>query len=935
MGSRDIRSITRALAALLFASALLSGCILGEDPAAIEGLDQSTGLPDVVEDVTVDTPEDVQETETSQCGDSDPAACGAACTDCTALSHVGDATCVAGGCGISACSDGFANCNGEISDGCENPESDDACGPECTSCLDRPNSLGGACSASACVLDCNSGRIDCDGNLQNGCEAASGPTVCGVAGACLDCTSLSNVSSAQCTGQTCAISVCDWGWLDCDGDPADGCEQPYDDGICGATCGIDCTALAGVEVSHCGGSYCAIVACQPGRRDANGQWADGCEKVCALGECWTDSYYPFTTANFAANGIGYLGSSGGLVYRSEDDGSTWYPIPTPLTGKVIHVSNNGSNVVVAIDETGSVVRSTDKGLTWQLVLLPLGVGTPLAAAGDGDLFVMVGHGVFLRSTDAGAIWTDLSSSVNGALLETVLVEGQFILMAGPDSGSGNILRSDNAGDLITTPTKPANGTVRFLVADGARIYAGGTGFLAYTENEGLSWTPVADVPALDWTSISVSGDSIVLLSGSQFVFRRSVGTAADPVSIIEGDSLVGVHLIGSEALLYGSNAGFGRVMQTVDGTPQTYTKRGLTYARNELTWLYEQGDLLLSGGGPEEFLLRSADDGVTWNLADTTATTRNVKLHRPALSGDVGIIAGETEEILRTSDAGLSWQPGNIGLLDTYNDTAFEAGVEPTALVVGSNAISVSVIVLTIGTDGTMYSVPINCASGSMCNITGKTGEGTTVVLAGVEAMMGTNNGEVVRGDADTTGSWKSGGTWATVLLPLGTNHSIRELEYDGTNVLILTDGAGAGSLIYQSTDDGATWTDGLTPDTPVFNGTLETPIASLKAWDWDGSVGVAVGDAGAMYKSEDGGTTWTKIETGSTANLTMVQVDGQNVIAAAPNGIIVFSPDLGTTVGETLIDLRGNLVGGLSIDSGRALLVAPFGQVLTSVVTP
>jgi len=89
------------------------------------------------------------------------------------------------------------------------------------------------------------------------------------------------------------------------------------------------------------------------------------------------------------------------------------------------------------------------------------------------------------------------------------------------------------------------------------------------------------------------------------------------------------------------------------------------------------------------------------------------------------------------------------------------------------------------------------------------------------------------------------------------------------------------------------------------------------------------------MYKSEDGGTTWTKIETGSTANLTMVQVDGQNVIAAAPNGIIVFSPDLGTTVGETLIDLRGNLVGGLSIDSGRALLVAPFGQVLTSVVTP
>lgn len=76
------------------------------------------------------------------------------------------------------CTDGYADCDGDPSDGCEvllatSVEHCGACGHACNN---------GTCDDGAC--ECKKGFIDCDGSPKNGCEAeiATDPDNCGTCG---------------------------------------------------------------------------------------------------------------------------------------------------------------------------------------------------------------------------------------------------------------------------------------------------------------------------------------------------------------------------------------------------------------------------------------------------------------------------------------------------------------------------------------------------------------------------------------------------------------------------------------------------------------------------------------------------------------------------------------------------------------------------------
>lgn len=110
---------------------------------------------------------------------------------------------------------------------------------------------GGAGGAGgvASTPDCASGFAECDGDLSDACEQdLSDPAACG--GCDISCTNAHG--EAACVEQTCA-PTCDDGYADCNGDPNDGCETPLvdNDEHCGA-CGRDCTSV---------GATCAVDTC--------------------------------------------------------------------------------------------------------------------------------------------------------------------------------------------------------------------------------------------------------------------------------------------------------------------------------------------------------------------------------------------------------------------------------------------------------------------------------------------------------------------------------------------------------------------------------------------------------------------------------------------------------------------------------------------------
>jgi alpha-tubulin suppressor-like RCC1 family protein len=210
--------------------------------------------------------------------------CGSSCVDVTSsLSHCGACgqscgganaiwACEVGGCVPIACNDGYADCNSVDVDGCEvdlrSLTHCGACGDVCA-----PPRATATCASGSCgIAACDDGYADCNGMPIDGCEVdLRSLTHCG---ACGDVCAPPR-ATATCASGTCGIAACDDGYADCNGMPIDGCEVDLRSLThCGA-CGDVCELARASET--CASETCRIAACDDGYADCNRVDADGCE----------------------------------------------------------------------------------------------------------------------------------------------------------------------------------------------------------------------------------------------------------------------------------------------------------------------------------------------------------------------------------------------------------------------------------------------------------------------------------------------------------------------------------------------------------------------------------------------------------------------------------------------------------------------------------
>ena len=227
------------------------------------------------------------------------------CGSCTSACNPPNAApaCTAGVCAVATCVTGFGDCDGNASNGCETDvrRSTASCGGCGRACPDRDNAFPG-CLAGACVWSCVTGFQDCDGNAANGCESdlRTDAANCGTCGrACAPAN-----GSGACMAGRCAVTACNTGFADCNGDPADGCEVNLqtDVGHCGA-CATACTAAGGVPA--CVAGVCGLSSCSAGRGDCDRMSSNGCETDLTTsptncGACGTACVLPNATTGCAA-----------------------------------------------------------------------------------------------------------------------------------------------------------------------------------------------------------------------------------------------------------------------------------------------------------------------------------------------------------------------------------------------------------------------------------------------------------------------------------------------------------------------------------------------------------------------------------------------------------------------------------------------------------
>jgi len=107
-------------------------------------------------------------------------------------------------------------------------------------------------------------------------------------------------------------------------------------------------------------------------------------------------------ATYAAGWIYFPAGVQGVVYKSTDFGATWESLPGTLPDTIFDVMADyeaGPRILCAT--TGGLYRSTDEGRTWYRVIAQRGLR---AVAGSGGHYAAAGDSGVWFSTDRGSTW---------------------------------------------------------------------------------------------------------------------------------------------------------------------------------------------------------------------------------------------------------------------------------------------------------------------------------------------------------------------------------------------------------------------------------------------------------------------------------------------------------------------------------------------------
>jgi len=178
--------------------------------------------------------------------------------------------CAMGRCGVGTCNAGFVDCDMNASNGCEvNTRGDinncGACGNRCPT----PSSGSASCINGVCGIGaCAPGTADCDMNVSTGCETNTNNSLsnCGACGRV--CPTPTN-GTAVCTAGVCGLGSCNTGFGNCDGIASNGCEANLNTSVshCGG-CGRTCAAPTGGSVTCVAGA--CVQACPSGQQNCGG-----------------------------------------------------------------------------------------------------------------------------------------------------------------------------------------------------------------------------------------------------------------------------------------------------------------------------------------------------------------------------------------------------------------------------------------------------------------------------------------------------------------------------------------------------------------------------------------------------------------------------------------------------------------------------------------
>ena len=700
--------------------------------------------------------------------------------------------------------------------------------------------------------------------------------------------------------------------------------------------------------------------------DAGATWAPAMNGIVG-----SVSYgYPLAVDADAAGTL-YTVDSTGHVYRSTDGAGNWlqtgYVLPpvatisqinqitdAPGSTTRVYVSTVASGILASNDSgvsfgslNGSGANQLPSSVPFQVIAVdPANPNNLLAGTGFADFGAGADVASVFRSTDGGATWSGVLIAAPGS------GETYYSSVAAISFGTGGevyaiadqeVFRSANGG--ATWASVAANGTtLKFatttISADPSAansVYAGGWFGLRHSSDGGATFNDVASAAngfSPNGTDVATaarllrSGSTWYLASQEAGLFKstNSGGTWNGSNAGIDATNIRALGMVPVTASAPRILAGYGDAFRP---SPGIYA--GFDAGDGDMTWAN-------SNAGLRAYQIRA----ITVDPTTATGAAATTVVYAGGRSEQNVSIAPRNGGVYKSLDGGSSWTT-----IDTGLPLRYVGAINPPAPFVGT------VRSIVVAPSNTVYATSNGCwvytsrIGGPLPDLTGYCGSPFNTNYNGAyqfRIFKSTNGGASwANSDAGIPASFIGNGPnyadYETMLVvPLVIDPSNPSVLYAGTSELFDPAQVTHPTLqtgIYKSLDSGATWNavnTGLPtyplPSTTVL-GVLSLaihPTAPATLWASTIDVNASAAAPGHIYKTTNGGTSWSDSSIGLTsADIRALLVDPVTpaVLYAAGGGTsgnpggVFKSYDGGATWHSISIGLPADAALALALDPG------------------